>query len=62
MNDLGKHKERKIPISVMGLLTEFPLVWLEVPSALGSSQWCSNTVHITAISSPSSGAAAIVQL
>lgn len=62
MNGLGKHKERNIPISVMGLLTEFPLAWLEVPSALGGSQWCSNTVHIIAISSPSSGAAAIVQL
>lgn len=62
MNGLGKHKEREILILVMGLLMEFHLVWLEVPSAVRGSQWCSNTAHIIAISSLGSGAAAIVQL
>lgn len=49
MNGLGKHKEREILILVMGLLMEFHLVWLEVPSAVRGSQWCSNTAHIIAI-------------
>jgi len=62
MNGLGKHKEREILILVMGLLMEFHLVWLEVPSAERGSQWCSNTVHIIAIGSLGSGAAAVLQL